>query len=413
MASTNKIFDGSVFIDNQIDSLTNSQERALRMIDDFLKSSGKQFVLSGCAGTGKSSLISFIIDKLVGGHAVIAYTGKAVVALKRKGIAEAQTAHSFLYDSRLVYDEKTGRKHFVHIEKTPCEFTEYSYVIVDEASMIDKDIYDILARHNFKVIYIGDHFQLPPINDKFNIMTNPDYVMDDIVRQELDNPIVQMAELARNNKPIPYKKFGRSRRMCGVREDWLPLFSQIITWTNACRQGVNDKVRELRGCNSIVPLEGERMIVRDNNRRLGIFNGQIVFLTKDASMVNYGGKTFYNADFVDELVFDDVFALAHVDEPVNCIATLGLEKGQIYDYMENVRMMMKSKSAQRKLKEIGYKFAHLDYGYAITCHAAQGSSWKNVCVIDELRFHSFDNYYRWLYTAITRAEETITICTTK
>jgi exodeoxyribonuclease-5 len=53
---------------------------------------------------------------------------------------------------------------------------------------------------------------------------------------------------------------------------------------------------------------------------------------------------------------------------------------------------------------------HLDWGYAITCHQAQGSSWNNIAImLDKKMKHIVKDYYRWIYTAITRAENSVTI----
>ena len=64
-----------------------------------------------------------------------------------------------------------------------------------------------------------------------------------------------------------------------------------------------------------------------------------------------------------------------------------------------------------KMKRDNPYQVHLDWGYAITCHAAQGTSWRNVAVLLEDRMKAFDNEdkSRWIYTAITRAEESVTI----
>lgn len=369
------------------------------------------FISHNC---GKSSIIPHIRRELSGISVVAAYTGKAVVALKRKGITDALTLHSFVYHAVV---ENVGKKKKVSfVEKSVYSFGHISYLIVDEASMVDKEMYSILMKHPYKIIFIGDHFQLPPVNSNFNIMENPHIVLTEIIRQVADNPIIRLAELARNGKNIPFGAYGKSKKVYGYKDKLLLEYSQIITWSNDSRTHLNNTIRSIKGYDGMPPMSEEKMIVKMNNRVLGIFNGQIVYLTRDAVLKHENKNRFYLLEFIDELAHDDIIAMVKTPEPVKCFSTVGLDREAMNniksDFWQNKRSKFHSQSIVQSGNNIKYEnLAHLDYGYAITCHAAQGSSWENVCVIDDIRFRRFDSYYRWLYTAITRAEETVTICT--
>ena len=385
-------------------SLSEEQKRAVDYVSDFIKSGhGKYIVIGGQAGTGKSSIIPYIMERQSPYSVkVVAYTGKAVVVLKRKGIVSACTLHSFLYKPKAVEDAN-GESHVEFINKEKGDFYGVSLVIVDEASMVDRSMFERMNELPFKVVYIGDHFQLPPVKDDFNIMEKPDFVITKILRQLENDPIIQLAEMARNGKNIPYGKYGKSRKMFGIKPEWLPLYSQIITWTNNKKDEINDAVRILKGIKGITPLKGEKMIIKVNHRGKNVFNGQMIYLISDAIL----SKRQYKIKFIDELAHDDIIAAAKAGPPTTAKATLRLSKEDLEKYKKPYDG--KNVEDYRKYKALR-DFIHLDYGYAITCHSAQGSSWENVCIIDEPRFRNYDSYSRWLYTAITRAEKTVTIC---
>lgn len=103
-------------------------------------------------GTGKSTLIRFIVDALdidperVG---YIAYTGKAAQVLRSKGCPTAMTAHRLLYKS---HQKPDGT--FIHIPKT--SISGYDMIVVDEVSMLPKPMWDLLLTHGIYVIACGD-----------------------------------------------------------------------------------------------------------------------------------------------------------------------------------------------------------------------------------------------------------------
>lgn len=106
-------------------------------------------------GTGKSTLVKFIVAAL--GLAerdvcYIAYTGKAAKVLREKGCPNAMTAHRLLYQS---YPRTDGT--FYHKIRRPLEYP-YKLIIVDEISMLPKELWDLLLSHNIPVICLGDPF---------------------------------------------------------------------------------------------------------------------------------------------------------------------------------------------------------------------------------------------------------------
>lgn len=377
--------------------LSEEQEKAVIACEKFLNSDDKYFVVSGCAGTGKSAIIPFIREKVKGECLVAAYTGKAVVVLKRKGVKDAQTLHSLLYIATKKEDAN-GKIYYEFTPKNDYAFYDTKCVIVDEASMVDKEMFELLVSHRFKIIFIGDHFQLPPIKDNFNIMSKPNIILTKILRQNEDNPIVKLANMARNGQRIPFGQYDNSfkKKLFKLKPDNYLEYNEIITWTNKMRVNINNSIRKIKGYDSFLPQIDEKVIVKSTSRKYGIYNGQMMYVT-DSQPYSMKEK-ICKLSIIDELAMDDIIAAATYSE-INHLFSIAWEKEKIEEY--------RFKKFEKGKKRI--PLIHLDYGYAITCHSAQGSSWRNVCVIEENGLKKMDYYNRWLYTAITRAEESVTI----
>ena len=290
-----------------------------------MKSSAKQFVLGGVAGSGKSTIIPYI-QRLYHHVQVCAYTGKAVTVLLRKGIIGARTLHSFLYRATT---EKlpSGEIATVFTPMPDIMFGNISLVVVDEASMVNKEIYDLLSSKHFKVIYIGDHFQLPPVKDTFNIMENPDFKMEAVLRQNEHNPIIMLATKARIGEPIPYGKFGDSYHTMNLQEKDLVKFNQVITWTNAAKDHFNESIRRILGYNSNQPTAGDKMIVKVNCRVKNLYNGQIVYIHGMPAPCQ--SQRLWRVGLFDELAHNDAFVMASTDSAINCVASVHLTKEEL------------------------------------------------------------------------------------
>lgn len=404
--------------EERITELSEDQEKAIDFCSDFMTNgAGRHIVVGGVAGSGKTTIIPHVIEKVgtpysiglaTGAVAVCAYTGKAVMNLKRKGIVNACTLHSFLYDTRYIVDPKTNDRKAVHIPRDPLCFHGIKLLIVDEASMVGKEMFDLIESLPFKTIYIGDHFQLPPVKDDFNIMTNPDFRLERIHRQEEGNPIVMLADMARHGKPIPLGVYGSSKHTRTLEKSDLARYDEVITWTNIVKDGANAVVREAKGFQKDVPQIDDKMVVRVNCRAKNVYNGQIVYLMSNPFMDRNGG---WHVEFVDELAHDDPFIMAQTDCATKAIASIHLTKEELEKY-RSMPFEAKTRADYARLKKSNPYQIHLDWGYAITCHAAQGTSWKNVAILLEDRMkHVMDREMasRWLYTAITRAEESVTV----
>ena len=139
--------------------LTNKQEEGLRQAVARYKANEKYTVISGYAGSGKSTLVRFIIDALDVAEVRVCFatfTGKAAEVLRKKGNQNAITLHKLLYES---FPKPGGG--FIHRRKPSIP---YDIVVVDEVSMAPKVLMDLLFTHKAYIICLGDPGQLPPVD---------------------------------------------------------------------------------------------------------------------------------------------------------------------------------------------------------------------------------------------------------
>lgn len=381
-------------------SLSIIQENAIQDILGWLNSSKTQYLtLGGYAGTGKTTLLGHLTKVLHKENpklriAFCSYTGKATRVLNRKlsdtkSIVEKDyigTIHRLIY--KPILDEEDT---VVGWETLPEEDFEYDLIIIDEASMVTEEIWKDLLSYERPILAVGDHGQLPPINSNFNLMAKPEIRLEEIYRQERDNPIINVSEIARKYGSLPYEEFSPTvKKIRKTEPDTQDILTSIfesfnndtmvLCGYNKTRISLNQAIRALH-FDSPNPTSGDRVICLKNNRRMDIFNGMTGTIL-DIEKVEINDFAYYDAEI----------ALDYEDFPF--FGKISLEQFNSPELVE------------RKVEDLNY----FDYGYALTVHKAQGSQAKRVVVFEE-RFPKMDDetFRRWLYTAVTRAEEELYI----
>lgn len=160
--------------------LTRKQEEGLKIAIERYKAHEKYTVISGYAGTGKSTLIKFIIAALnlnPEDVCYIAFTGKAVQVLKQKGCSNAMTAHKLLYKTKALPNGKYKFEPLSYIG-------DYKVIVVDEISMLPSVMWERLLMQDVYVIACGDPFQLPPVDSYYDnhVLEKPHIFLDEIMR---------------------------------------------------------------------------------------------------------------------------------------------------------------------------------------------------------------------------------------
>lgn len=360
----------------------------------------KQMIkLGGYAGTGKTTItdktmttiIAVEMERKDGGRiriAFLAFTGKAANVLRGKlSFLDGEndycgTIHSLIYRPIT----KNGRV----IGWAKQDELEFDLIVIDEASMVDEKIARDILSYGLPVVAIGDHGQLPPINGDFNLMGKPDIKLEQIHRQAEGNPIIQVSMEVRKYFKLFPKVYGEGvckREIKNLAEEIcktvtpkggkIPLF---LCAFNGTRVFVNTVVRNALNIRAKEPIKGDRVICLKNNRDEGIYNG----MTGNLLEIKSNDKDTYAVKI--QLDGED----------------------WIYDGIISKFQFNQKATPQRwDVKKLGNLF---DFGYCLTVHKSQGSEAADVVVIEQ-RMPDYDDHLfsRWLYTAVTRARQTLEI----
>lgn len=401
------------------DELSRSQKEAYDLYHDWFfsrKSADKQVLrIGGLAGCGKSFLIRYILEQMGFDEDecyVVAYTGQAVNVLRHDGIL-AKTIHStFMHSTEVPVVDKDGDPIYrsgvplMQLKFSPIKHIPSSVelIIVDESSFLPKSLEKLLKSYGTPILEMGDPIQLPPVAGEqcFN-MSNLDYFMTDIMRQNEGSEIIDLATKIRNYEPIRLSDYGREVKFLWAQDSpedtffrFRPFFKGsniIISSTNKQRDVFTELYRKhIVKTESPFPLKGERLICRKNDwgLKLGMYpltNGTIgtAVHTVGKSEVDFTSGTFTldfrpdfseDKDYFDGLLCDTKFLRSKFGN--------------------------KDMSYYEKLNP-GKKF---EFAYVTTCQLAQGGGYPTVMFLDS---HHRDAEYhmRVRYTAATRARETL------
>lgn len=369
----------------------------------------RNFEISGAAGTGKTTLIRYLIQEIgldINNVLFVAYVGKAALVMARNGL-RAQTIHSAIYDvtkepkrnksgeamkyedGRVIYELKFVKK--------LCLSPEIKLIVVDEASMVPENIAKDLESFGLPIIVTGDLNQLPPVFGSSYFLRHPDVILKKIMRQSEESPIPYFARDILNGKwfdecNIQDKIFIRNRHKISMKQ-LNEIFSNhdiIICGTNKTRDSLNRYIREeIYNIHDPEPVIGDKLICRRNdwdrciNDTYFLINGMIGYvdyIDLERIRKNYI-KLDFKPDFLENYLFKDVLL------------------DRKYFHMPY----------EKKLNYLS-DYNLFELGYAITCHLAQGSQYYNVCIVLDNYIWNNKRYRKqWLYTAVTRAVNSITI----
>lgn len=385
--------------------LTKEQAAVRDFAVDRIRAGERLTTIGGYAGTGKTTIVSSIVQTLRDvkpmRFAFGCYTGKAKEVLERKLVAAnalssvdyCGTLHSLVYSPTIAYIKDTEAKTIekkVTFDSREQARSGYGCIIVDEASMVDENIFAELQAMEIPILAIGDHGQLPPIHGRFNLMEEPMIKLETILRQAEGNPIIQLSMMARTEGKIREGRYGDGilktsnastiNRIKDFR-DWT-----FICGTNRRRITLNKYVRAKVMGNHSDPIPGDRVICLQNNHKYQVFNGMLGTIQKIEPELEH----WYHA------------SIDMGDTKFN---------GSISRWQ-----FCKEKTLQKTVPEAPdlhpSQFGDLfDYGYCLTTWKAQGSEWPNVVFYEESTVKNFikENWNRFLYTAVTRAKNKLLI----
>lgn len=440
MAETNTSLRGFLTVEP-----TSEQIKALDLSQEFINQNQQDdfLIIRGSAGTGKSTLVKAITDYLTCKEqkfVLAAPTGKAAKVIQKKTGFAARTIHSLIYTP-----EPLKHGCGVKMVRKPNQYKEKTIFIIDEASMISDvlasnenfvaskplltDLLDFIKQGNIEnqVIFIGDIYQLPPVGSKESPALSPNYLISkkglkgtmveltEVKRQDKDSYILKNATLLRQcmESGIPFtgiscKMLSKSTTaLYKYMELYEPeLFNKVtvLAWTNRDVNWFNNAIRDRLGFNPEPLVSGDQIQLHQNwlgNGRM-IMKGETGIIRDIEDIVeNYAGLRFANAnlEFADGVGEKfNVTTKVLLDAVTSADGEIGQEKESALfaEVMKHNGAFRVSRMPSDD-KYIGAM--RLRYGYATTCHKAQGGEWDNVIL------HPYipRSDYRWQYTAITRA----------
>ena len=392
--------------------LNEKQKNGLTLALQRYKNKEKYTVIAGYAGAGKSTLVRFIIEELKTygvketDVCFACFTGKAAQVLLKKGNKNVITLHKLLYKS--IPKESGG---FVRI---PNPSIPYKIVVVDEVSMAPKTLMDLLFKHDVYVICLGDPFQLPPVDKKEDnhLLDTPHIFLDEIMRQAQESEIIQLSMAIRENRPIEAFQ-GKEVQILNKEElntGMLTWADQILVATNATRVSINTQMRKLLNFGE-KPQDGDKIICLKNywdcfsDNEEPLVNGTIGILKNSFLTKRYLPRIVKSTDglsHIDLIMGDFIsdsgmyFHSLEMDKKMIDTGEFSLDWKTVYQLNRNPKT--------RDIPPLEFT-----YGYAITCHKAQGSEWDKVLVIEEKFPFDKIEHARWLYTAVTRSSEKLVL----
>lgn len=385
--------------------LTKKQEAGLRIAVARYKAHESWTCIAGYAGTGKSTLVRFIISALHLYSDQVAYvslTGKAASVLRHKGCPNAMTAHKLLY-----YSRKDNRGRFIFSPRPNLDYPFLKLIVVDEISMLPKNIWELLLTHHIHVIALGDPFQIPPIlaNQDNHVLDHPHIFLDEIMRQAEESEIIRLSMDIRAGKFIPYQK-GKEvmvLRQQEVLSGMLTWADQIICATNKKKNEINHLVRNLQGRGTF-PEDGDKVIATVNRWDMLDLSGENALVNGTIGYLKNPYLTSTSIPFKKRIpdiptIFCDLeteedgfFPMVQVDKKFLLTGEKTLTEAQ-----EN--------TLYKDLETRDLIPLYLDYGNAITGHRAQGSEWDKVLVFEENFPFGGEEHARWLYTSCSRCSK--------
>lgn len=434
--------------------LTQDQENLVKNLSNFIfhREDCNIFILDGYAGTGKTTIISALIKTLPYYNIrteLLAPTGRAAKVLSNRSLQQAYTIHKKIYYTQTDDYSNISLK----LKENKNHHTLY---IIDEASMIGEgdnllsDLFSYVKNGvKNKVILLGDKAQLPPVGSNESFALNPDYLrqrffepieyyqLTQVVRQALQSGILKNAANIRwalNNKlQLPIFKTQNHKDFKQIEsidfEDTLVnQYRQIgekevvvVTRSNFAANQLNQYIRNrILEKENIIDIGEKLMSIRnnyywqtENEYSDFIANGDIVEVTNIYSYEEKFGFNFANIEARINESKIPIELTIMLDTLSEKQAHLSQEKerqlyNSIFSYYQkdcnNKALIHKAVKEDKYFNALQVKFSK-----AITCHKAQGGDWHTAFILNEVQASEAINqdYFRWLYTAITRAREQI------
>lgn len=439
---------------------TEQQSQLIEELGVFLMSTDKEkvFLLRGYAGTGKTSVVSALVralNELKQKTMLLAPTGRAAKVIAGYSGFPAFTIHKRIYRQKSMSEFRF---------QLADNLFNHTLFIVDEASMIsnsgadtafgsgrllDDLIQFVYGGEGCSLLLLGDTAQLPPVLQPHSPALEPEkllgyglhlqqFTLTHVVRQALESGILHNATLLRN-------------QLTDERTTEFPTF-ELDGFNDICKLNGMELIDEIQRAYDGVGVE-DTIVVTRSNKRANIYNNGIRarVMMKEEELTNgdllmvtrnnyFWNKPYKEIDFIAngdilQVVrvrkYHEIYGFRFVDLALRSLdyeweidarvwldglqadspAKMNELTNQLFEAVaEDYPEITNKRDKFKKVFENEYYNAlQVKFAYAVTCHKAQGGQWKKVFVdpgqVAEDQLNS--DFCRWLYTALTRATETV------
>ena len=440
---------------------TTKQSKLFSLLVEFLFSKNERslFLLKGYAGTGKTTTISTIVSslwKINKKSVLLAPTGRAAKVISVYSKKQAFTIHKKIYFPKkmangsvdfVLQNNKHTNTIFIVDEASMIPDRPQNGKLFENGSLLDDLISYVYSGRNCKLILIGDTAQLPPVKLKlspaleesrlevdYNKMVHK-IELDEVTRQHQNSGILANATLLRTlieNNSI-YFEFDLNFPDIIRLEDGYDIEdaitgsydndgvedTAIIVRSNKRANQYNQQIRsQIRGQENEISPGDYVMVVKNNyfwlkeSSEAGfIANGDTCEVLRIHAIKELYGFKFAEVDirmidYPDQKPFETVLLLDTLTSETPSLTYE--ESNKLYEAVREDYAHEKSKYKQLLAvkKNVFFNALQVKFSYAITCHKSQGGQWKTIFIEQPyLPEGPSKEYFRWLYTAITRAQE--------
>ena len=442
-------------------SPTTKQDKLLRFLCDFTFSDDKNalFLLKGYAGTGKTTTISTFVNSLwkTGRKAVLlAPTGRAAKVIAVYSKKPAFTIHKKIYFPKkqsngsvdfVLQPNKNRNTIFIVDEASMIPDSRQNQKLFETKSLLDDLISYVYSGHQCKLVFIGDTAQLPPVKLNISPALEEDTLtydyhkkvteieLDEVMRQHENSGILANATLLRlmiqndttNFKfDVDFPDIVRLDDGYDIEDALVTAYDKegvedtaFIVRSNKRANQYNQQIRmKIRGQENEISAGDFVMVVKNNyywlkeNSDAGfIANGDICEVLKIFSIKELYGFKFAEVelkmiDYPEMQPFETVLLLDTLTSESPSLTYE--ESNKLYQAVKEDYADEKSKYKQFLAikKNIYFNALQVKFSYAMTCHKSQGGQWNTVFIEQPYLPEGVSKeYYRWLYTALTRAQE--------
>lgn len=419
--------------------LNNEQTAAIAAMKEFvMHSDDSYFVLSGSAGTGKTTCIRELTNVVSGRIVFTAPTNKATRVLRDTLATDAYTPEACTIYSLLgLRMEISGEvKVLSEPEEDSLDLSNYRIVVVDEAGMLNSQVFRhidmAVSATKVKVIFMGDQAQLPPVGE----LSSPIWAIDNGAKLETvmrhDNQILRLATHIRESQGHMFPKISikddhdleggvyklsltdmQSKIAAYAKEGLFsrPGYCKAVAWRNKVVDDLNKIIRRQIFDSSLPWCVGDRVIAA---RPVNDAEGNKVANTDDEGTIDQviiGSHPIYPEFNVYHLYLTldnnnkTVFWVLHESSKL----AFDMRKNEL---SAAAKLSTNRRAAWAKFWGFSDSFHDIRYGYAITAHRSQGSTYEEVFVdsTDILKNPNRKEALQCLYVAVTRPKKRVYIC---